>query len=208
MRENIIQAKTVGTDGRTHVEGDWFSRGLPANMVLSESVYIDSSYGFATYYSRDPDGLTIDEATGCYGAASFIVSEKGKVSIGKFSVINEATLVCNSAITIGNHCMLAWGSVITDTWLDVFSYPLAVRQKLLIDVSQNPLRPYPFPERSMPVVLEDNCWVGFGAVIMPGVCLGQGCVVGCKTVITNDVPPYAVVTGSPARIVKYLDPLS
>lgn len=206
MRENIIQVKTVGPDGRMHLAGDWFSRGLPANIVVSESVYIDSSYGFTTYCSGDKEGLNIDEGSGCYGATSFIVSEKGKIAIGKFSVINDATLVCNRAITIGNHCMLAWGSVIIDTWLDAASYSVEIRQELLVNISQNPLRPYPFSGKSLPVILEDNCWVGFGSIIMPGVHLGRGCVVGCKTVITNDVPPYAVITGSPARIVKYLQP--
>ncbi len=58
----------------------------------------------------------------------------------------------------------------------------------------------------MPVVLEDNAWVGFGAIIMPGVRLGKGCVVGSKTIITQDVPPYAIVVGDPAKIVKYLEP--
>jgi len=49
-------------------------------------------------------------------------------------------------------------------------------------------------------------WVGFDSVILPGVTLGRGAVVGCKTVIAEDVPAYAVVVGDPARIVRRLDP--
>jgi len=41
---------------------------------------------------------------------------------------------------------------------------------------------------------------------MPGVRLGRGCVVGCKTIIHEDVPPYAIIAGSPPRIIKFLDP--
>ena len=41
---------------------------------------------------------------------------------------------------------------------------------------------------------------------MPGVTLGRGCVVGCKTIIHDNVPPYAVIAGDPATIVNYLDP--
>lgn len=42
-------------------------------------------------------------------------------------------------------------------------------------------------------------------IILPGVTLGRGCIVGSKTVIYEDVPPYAVVVGDPARIIRYLD---
>jgi acetyltransferase-like isoleucine patch superfamily enzyme len=58
------------------------------------------------------------------------------------------------------------------------------------------------------VIIEDNAWVGFGAVILPGVTLGTGCVVGCKTIVAEDVPPYAIVAGDPPRIIRYLEPLS
>lgn len=54
-----------------------------------------------------------------------------------------------------------------------------------------------------PVVIEDDCWIGARVVIMPGVTLGRGCVVGTGAVVTHDVPPYAVVGGVPARILKY-----
>jgi len=57
-----------------------------------------------------------------------------------------------------------------------------------------------------PVVIEENVWVGFKAIVLPGVTLGRGCVVGCNAIITEDVPPYAVVIGNPARIIKYLEP--
>nr|MBA4158314.1 hypothetical protein [Gemmatimonadota bacterium] len=42
--------------------------------------------------------------------------------------------------------------------------------------------------------------------VLPGVTLGQGCIVGSKTVVAADVPPYAIVVGDPARVVRILDP--
>lgn len=50
-----------------------------------------------------------------------------------------------------------------------------------------------------PVVIEDNVWIGTRAIIMPGVTVGQGAVVGAGAVVLRDVPPLAVVFGSPAR---------
>ncbi len=52
----------------------------------------------------------------------------------------------------------------------------------------------------------NDVWIGHGAFIMPGVTIGDGAVVGAMAVVTKDVPPYAVVVGSPARIMKFRFP--
>ena len=205
MRENVIQSNTVGSDGRTYIQDDWYPGGLPVNIKLADNIYIDSSYGFESIHSLQKDGLSLDEAMGCYGEVNFLISPYGKVAVGKFTVLNSTTLICNNSITIGNHCMLAWGSVITDSWAPTAGITVQTRGQLLIKSSSAPDRPFPFTSESKPVVIEDNCWVGFDAVIMPGVTLGRGSVISCKTVVDFNVPPYAVVGGSPAKIIKYLE---
>ena len=51
-----------------------------------------------------------------------------------------------------------------------------------------------------------DVWIGDGAVVMPGVKIGTGAVVGANAVVTRDVPPYAVVAGLPAKILRYRFP--
>ena len=70
---------------------------------------------------------------------------------------------------------------------------------------------YPFPERIYheeydgvckgPIIVEDDVWIGFGAVVLSGVTLGQGCVIGAGSVVTKDVPPYAIYAGN--KVIKY-----
>ncbi|MCI0560697.1 MAG: hypothetical protein MN733_19605, partial [Nitrososphaera sp.] len=54
----------------------------------------------------------------------------------------------------------------------------------------------------MPIVIEDDVWIGAGAFIGPGVKVGQGAVVGARAVVTKDVPPWKIVAGNPACIIK------
>ena len=56
-----------------------------------------------------------------------------------------------------------------------------------------------------PVLIREYAWIGAGATILPGVCVGRHAVVGAGAVVTKDVPDYAVAVGNPARVVKLLD---
>ncbi|PLX50922.1 MAG: hypothetical protein C0613_02505 [Desulfobulbaceae bacterium] len=59
--------------------------------------------------------------------------------------------------------------------------------------------------RSAPVVIEDGCWLGYGAVVLKGVRIGKRSVIGANSVVTRDVPPFTVVAGNPARVIKKID---
>ena len=62
---------------------------------------------------------------------------------------------------------------------------------------------YPDALRHPPITIGNDVWIGSGAYIGSGVHLGSGCIVGAKAVVTRDVPPYAIVVGSPARVVRF-----
>ena len=53
-----------------------------------------------------------------------------------------------------------------------------------------------------PIAFGSDVWVGRGAVFMSGVTVGHGAVIATRAVVTKDVPPYAVVAGNPARVVR------
>ena len=53
------------------------------------------------------------------------------------------------------------------------------------------------------IIIDDDVWIGYGATIMSGVHIGQGAVVAAGAVVTKDVPPYAIVGGVPAKVIKY-----
>lgn len=53
-----------------------------------------------------------------------------------------------------------------------------------------------------PVIIEDDVWIGSRVTILPGVIIGKGSVVGAAAVVTKNVPPFSVVAGNPAKVVK------
>lgn len=80
--------------------------------------------------------------------------------------------------------------------------------------SINHLSTYPFKVKvlneKMPeafskgdIIIEDDVWIGYRSIIMSGVHIGQGAVIAAGTIVTKDVPPYAIVGGIPAKIIKY-----
>ena len=195
----------AGDDGRLHLDWDWYSGGIPSNVKFGQDVYVDTSYGFASCHSKQQSAVVIGKATGAYDRATFVVGSDGRIWIGNYTILNGSYLICNSEITIGNHCLLAWGSVISDSWLGLNEAPIEKRRQVLKATANDPLRQPPAVS-ARPITLEDNTWVGFDSVILPGVTLGRGCIVGSKTVISENVDPYAVVVGNPPRVIRYLEP--
>ena len=60
-------------------------------------------------------------------------------------------------------------------------------------------------EGAEPITIEDNVWLGGGAIVLPGVTIGRDAVVGAGAVVTKDIPPRTVVVGNPARVIRTLD---
>lgn len=109
-----------------------------------------------------------------------------RLVIGRFcSIASGATFVMNG----GNH--------LVDT---VSTYPFAI-----FGGGWEGAMPAAWPNRGDLVVGHD-VWIGYGATLLPGVKVGHGAVVAAKSVVASDVPPYAIVAGNPARVVRLRHP--
>jgi virginiamycin A acetyltransferase len=107
-------------------------------------------------------------------------------------------------LTIGRFCAIATGArfvfaAANHAMAGPSTYPFAILGGDFAGAL--PIEAYPFPRRGDTVIGHD-VWIGMEALILPGVRIGHGAVVGARSVVTRDVPDYAVVAGNPARIVR------
>lgn len=137
----------------------------------------------------------------------------GFMSIGAHTVLRsvnvpvELSTTSGARLEIGEECSINYGVSIGCTK----QVRLGRRVRLgpyvmIVDNGFHELYDRSKQPESMPVTLEDDVWVGAKASIMPGVTIGRGAVVGTAAVVTRDVPPFAVVAGIPATVIKRLDP--
>lgn len=108
----------------------------------------------------------------------------------------------NMRLSIGRYCSLAHGTTFMMEWANHVlagpsTYPFPGSWSEALPVDQ-----VPFPKKGDTVVGND-VWFGHECLILPGVKIGNGAVIGARTVVSRDVPDYAIVVGNPGRVVKY-----
>jgi maltose O-acetyltransferase len=59
--------------------------------------------------------------------------------------------------------------------------------------------------KTLPIKIGNNVWINFNSIILKGVTIGDGSIIAAGAVVTKDIPPFVMVAGNPARIIKHLD---
>lgn len=141
--------------------------------------------------------LIIGEDVLVDGKCSFMFAvryaETPTLSIGNHTIISHGCgLTIGRQVSIGNHCLIASG-------VQIFDAPGHPTDPVLRQMGK-PAN----PEDVRPVHIEDNVWVGSNSIIFPGVTIGEGSVVAIGSLVMNDVPPYTMVAGNPARVIRRL----
>ncbi len=134
-------------------------------------------------------------------------------TLGAHSTIESFSVVNNGVgdVSIGEHCTVGIGSVVigpVTIGSDVIIAQHVVMSGLNHVYEDVTLPIHRQPVTTRPIVIEEECWIGANAVITAGVTIGKHSVVAGGSVVTKDVPPYSVVGGNPARVLKQYDATS
>ena len=146
-------------------------------------------------------GMTFfaDGTEPCLVLAPFTV-QYGHVRIGKMTFVNYgATFLDGNYITLGDQVAVGPNvQFITDT------HPVRPEDRFRPAPEGSPV-PFRVVNLALPITVHDFVWIGAGAIILPGVTIGEGAMVAAGAVVTKDVAPRTMVGGNPARFIKMVD---
>ena len=139
----------------------------------------------------------------------FIFENKnGYIKIGNRTSLGGGTkFICVDSIIVGDDVMFSWGCTVIDS--NSHSLIWEERKTDVVDwkkgLDEGKLGIYKdwSVVKNAPIVIKDKAWIGFDAKIMKGVTIGEGAIVASGSVVTKDVPDFAIVGGNPAKILKY-----
>lgn len=115
--------------------------------------------------------------------------DAGRVRVGGGTFLNQGVMIAaEGLVEIGEHCMAANGCLITDG-----SHRF-----------EDPTTPVPWQGFTTkgPTRIGDNVWLGANVVVTSGVTIGRRSVVGANSVVTDDLPPFSIAAGAPARVLR------
>lgn len=183
------------------IPGDWFAGEVPDNVVLEEGSYLESAHSVSLFRSQAEVGLRLGYGAAVYALTVFDVGARGTVEIGRYALLNAVHVLCDGHLEIGDCALLSWNVVLMDSYRE----PLGPEARRRQSEERSAGRPASFRAEVRPIRIGANSWIGFDSCILPGVTVGEGSIVGARSVVTESVPPYCVVAGNPARVVRLLD---
>jgi acetyltransferase-like isoleucine patch superfamily enzyme len=189
-------------DGSRTLPWDWYPGTIPANVELAEGAYVETTFSFHCYRSTAPVGVRIARGASTYLGTMFDVGPHGRVSLGEYALVHGARIICDESVEIGDYALISWNVVLMDTYRVPFD--VAGRREALERAARGDVRVLDGAVSARPIRIGANVWIGFEACVMPGVSIGEGAVVGARSVVTEDVAPHTIVAGNPARFIRNL----
>ena len=124
----------------------------------------------------------------------------GEIRIGNRCFIGRSHLVCYRSLSICDDVIMSWGVTLVDH--DSHSINWEERRDDVLDWAKGQ-KNWKHVAHA-PVVVKDKAWIGFNVSILKGVTIGEGAVIGACSVVTRDIPPYALAVGNPAKVIRSL----
>jgi acetyltransferase-like isoleucine patch superfamily enzyme len=171
---------------------------LNNRSLAKQFVKVDSSSELSLSNCRLKPGCKIDVDRDTMIPGSLVFDrENATISIGK-RVFISGTIIAAEKIAIGDDVMISWGVTIVDH----NSHSISFSERADDVTNWRKGKKDWTHVKVAPVTICDKVWIGFNALILKGVTIGEGAVVGAGAVVTKDVPAWTIVGGNPARIIR------
>lgn len=167
--------------------------------------YLLSEYHKLAYNDKDKKRDILKKLFGKIGTnvsvgQPFICDYGCNIFLGNNVSINmNCTFVDCNKIIIGNNVLIA-----SNVQIYTAAHPIEASERIISDWNLNEDR-YFCNTFALPVVIEDNCWIGGGVIILPGVKIGKGSVIGAGSVVTKNIPENSLAVGNPCRVIREIN---
>lgn len=123
--------------------------------------------------------------------------------IGKNTVLNRrCELLSPNKLVLGNNCAIGWFCQLDARGcINIGNNVVIASYVKLITGSHDP-DSADFQAYFKKIIIHDRVWIGTGAIILPGVEIGEGAIVSAGAVVTKNIPPYTIVGGVPAKVIR------
>lgn len=152
---------------------------------------------------REAESISVGPGTHIRGQL-LTFGHGGRITMGSYCFVGDNSKLWSGArLTIGDRVLIAHNTSI----FDCDTHPLNPRERhrQYVEIIARG-HPTEIDLGEDPVAIEDDVWIGCNAVVLKGVTIGRAAVVGAGSVVMDDVPPYVLVAGNPARLVRELTP--
>ncbi len=182
------------------LEWDWYPGTVPENVWLDDTAYCETSFSFYFFRSQVTQAVRYGRGASTYLGTMFDVGPHGRVTLGDYALVHGARIICDAEVTIGDYALISWNVVLMDTYRVPLD-PQQRRRELELVPARTP-RQAAAEMPARPICLERNVWIGFDTCVLPGVTIGEGSIVGARSVVTENVPAFTIVAGNPARVIR------
>lgn len=155
-------------------------------------------------FQNNPSNIKIGDY--CMICGKLVINTYGgKIQIGNYSFVGKNSNIWSGKnIIIGNNVQISHGVNIIDN--NTHSLDALERQQEYREIiTKGSIQQYSGNIKSAPIIIEDDVWISFNASILKGVTIGKGAIIAANTVVTKNVPPYTMMAGNPAAIIKSLN---
>jgi acetyltransferase-like isoleucine patch superfamily enzyme len=152
---------------------------------------------------HERDSISVGAGTHIRGQL-FTFGHGGRITMGSYCYVGDNSKLWSAvSLTIGDRVLIAHNSSIFDS--DTHPLNARERHRQYVEIITNG-HPLEIDLREEPVTIADDVWIGCNVVVLKGVTIGQGAIIGAGSVVAHDVPPYVLVAGNPAQVIRELSP--
>jgi len=174
---------------------------------IHPTAIIDPCASIKIFNPPDPPEICLEIGEGCHIFSTFsLLRPQARIRIGRRCQLGNSHFVCAESIEVGDDVLMAWGITLVDSdnhsiyWEERQFDVERCRRDYVSTGGHDLARTHDWSRvETRPVRIGDKSWIGFNALVLKGVSIGEGAIVGAGSVVAGSIAPWSIVSGNPCR---------